>query len=521
MLHRQLRNVSIPSTSLGTGICTWALQARRIGLDVLIQELPRIQFRTVGRQVDEPDLGLVTLHPPTHRPGSVHWIPVHDQIDLPAPVPDQAPQKVNKHLSVEILPEHPELERGLYAPVREVPEMVIWRMAASKREANPIQGHPAIAGEGLRLCLVIPSLRFGLRYWRYIVSAMLEQGIDVHVVTAMAPRESYGLPVHKGGSGRIIQLCERKDGYDQSLTYISPSIGRLMLSLKPDVIMAVEFTLTTVYGIVASKVLRVPLVIFHEHGADTGVQVGKARLLARRLIGRAAQHFVANTDEAHVDLVENLAVPGHKITNIPLLAPPNREDMLMEPLSLPLPEVRPVFLAVGQLIPRKNLDTLLKATALLVQQGHKFAVWIVGDGRAGEDLRRTSRELGVSPVVTFLGSVPYEALGHIFDAADVFVMPTFRDYKALTVLEALRFGNPVIDSFGDGNAGNSVKHGDNGFLFDPYSPQDLARCMEPFIRDASLAHQMGRRSEEIMRGQTPEAGAEKLYQLLSSGLRVQ
>jgi hypothetical protein len=56
---------------------------RRVSLDVLIQELPRVQFWAVRRQVDQPNLGLVALYPPTHLPGNMHRMVVHNQIDFP------------------------------------------------------------------------------------------------------------------------------------------------------------------------------------------------------------------------------------------------------------------------------------------------------------------------------------------------------------------------------------------------------------------------------------------------------
>src|ERR671919_358978 len=86
---------------------------RGVGLDILIQELPRVQFRAVGRQVDQPNLCLVALHPRPHFSGDMHWMAVHNQINLPTPVPNQATQKVDEHLPIEVLLEHPEPEDTL------------------------------------------------------------------------------------------------------------------------------------------------------------------------------------------------------------------------------------------------------------------------------------------------------------------------------------------------------------------------------------------------------------------------
>src|ERR671919_2629921 len=92
---------------------------RRVGLDVLIQELRRIQFRAVGWQVDQPNLRLVPLHPRPHLPGGMHRGAAPDQIDFLPPVPNQPAQKIDEYLAVEILLEHPEPEDSLVGQGRD------------------------------------------------------------------------------------------------------------------------------------------------------------------------------------------------------------------------------------------------------------------------------------------------------------------------------------------------------------------------------------------------------------------
>jgi hypothetical protein len=79
-----------------------------VDLDILIQELSRVQFRAVGRRVDQPNLCLVAVHPPTHLPRGMHRMAVQNQIDLLPPVPDQAAHKVDEHLAIAVFLEHPE-----------------------------------------------------------------------------------------------------------------------------------------------------------------------------------------------------------------------------------------------------------------------------------------------------------------------------------------------------------------------------------------------------------------------------
>ncbi len=58
---------------------------------------------------------------------------------------------------------------------------------------------------------------------------------------------------------------------------------------------------------------------------------------------------------------------------------------------------------------------------------------------------------------------------------------------------------PVIVSRNAGCAEDLVKHGQNGFVFDPEDASELARCLGRFDDD-QVARAMGRLSAEMIRG---------------------
>src|SRR5918992_1809925 len=77
--------------------------AHRVGLHILVQVLPRVQFRTISRKMDQPNPLLVPLHPLCYRLRHVHWMAVHDEVHLPIPGPYQPPQKVDEQRRGETL----------------------------------------------------------------------------------------------------------------------------------------------------------------------------------------------------------------------------------------------------------------------------------------------------------------------------------------------------------------------------------------------------------------------------------
>jgi len=92
--------------------------------------------------------------------------------------------------------------------------------------------------------------------------------------------------------------------------------------------------------------------------------------------------------------------------------------------------LRPVFLTVGRLSPKKNLAAFLA----LDLPGTKL---VVGEGPALTDLAR------LCPNAIFLGVKDDADLARIYAAADVFVFPGRTDTCGLAMLEALACGVPV------------------------------------------------------------------------------
>jgi glycosyltransferase involved in cell wall biosynthesis len=121
--------------------------------------------------------------------------------------------------------------------------------------------------------------------------------------------------------------------------------------------------------------------------------------------------------------------------------------------------------------------------------------------------------MGLDRTVSFLGAVEYDRMGWIYEMADVFVMPTLVDYRSVSVLEAIRFGKPIIDSVFDGNVGDTVLPGQNGLTFDPTRPMELAECMTRLIQNADLLRRMSEVSQTLMKDRTTQQGAADLYQL--------
>lgn len=98
-----------------------------------------------------------------------------------------------------------------------------------------------------------------------------------------------------------------------------------------------------------------------------------------------------------------------------------------------------MILAVGQFIPRKGYDILIKASTYL---NNDFGIYIVG-GNTPEEYMLMKRKLNCNNV-HFIGFRKTDKLNDYYKAADLFVHPTREDIWGLVINEAMAKGLPVI-----------------------------------------------------------------------------
>lgn len=140
---------------------------------------------------------------------------------------------------------------------------------------------------------------------------------------------------------------------------------------------------------------------------------------------------------------------------------------------------------VGQLIPRKGLDVLLRAFAALPVRDKKLA--IVGDGPHREELQRLAQQLGLDQDVRFFG-FRSDRLA-LLKGFDVFVLPSLLEGIPRCLMEALAAEVAVIATDIPG-CSDLIQHGSTGLLFRPGDVETLTEHLsalrtqegrEPFV----------------------------------------
>jgi glycosyltransferase involved in cell wall biosynthesis/O-antigen/teichoic acid export membrane protein len=162
------------------------------------------------------------------------------------------------------------------------------------------------------------------------------------------------------------------------------------------------------------------------------------------------------------------------------------------------------LLFVGRLSPEKGCDVLIRSLSKVKAD---VEARVVGDGVERQRLENLCRNLGLQNKITFVG-FQKDVLPHL-QAADVLVMPSFREGQPLALIEALCMGLPVIAS-NVGGIPELIEDQQNGFLFGPGNEEELAFLIErAAIERADLRDRSRMKSQGMITRFAPETWADK------------
>jgi len=214
---------------------------------------------------------------------------------------------------------------------------------------------------------------------------------------------------------------------------------------------------------------------------------------------------VAECPQDEMDLRQHYRLPQERIRMIPCgfdpaeLAPVEREAARRR---LGLPVDRSIILQLGRMVPRKGVDDVIRAVALLKARGGVPPLLVIVGGETAEPdpaatpeigrLMQLATELGVLSDVRFVGQRPRTDLRYYYSAADVFVTMPWYEPFGITPLEAMACGVPVVGAR-VGGVQYSVEDGRTGFLVEPRNPEALARRLAHVFSDPAIPRLLGKR----------------------------
>lgn len=262
------------------------------------------------------------------------------------------------------------------------------------------------------------------------------------------------------------------------------------------------------------------------HGAEITVPgrlPGLTRLLGS-ILGEAS--IVISAGDYALSEAERAA--GRRLRSV--VIPPGVDTARFRPLTQTerdttrlrygLPTDRLLVHGQSRLVPRKGLDTLIRAAARVGSGVEPFSLAIGGAGRDRYRLELIAASEGVD--VRFLGRVPEGDLPLVYGSADVFGALCRRRWGGLeqegfgiVFLEAAACGVPQIAGLSGGSA-EAVSQPDTGFVVDPANDVErTAQLLGDVLGDEALRRKMGEASRTWAEGFDYDVLAARLGDALS------
>jgi phosphatidylinositol alpha-mannosyltransferase len=177
------------------------------------------------------------------------------------------------------------------------------------------------------------------------------------------------------------------------------------------------------------------------------------------------------------------------------------------------------ILYVGRLEPRKGVEHLIQAMAIVQRNRHGIRLVVVGDGPDRSSLESAASAAGIT--ATFEGRVPDAALPGYYHAADMVCSPALGDESfGVVLLEAMAAQKPIVATRIAGYA-ELLEGTGTARLVEAGDPDGMAHAIAELLDDPVRARRMGERGATIAREYDWGAIARRLESVyLTAGVGV-
>ena len=150
-----------------------------------------------------------------------------------------------------------------------------------------------------------------------------------------------------------------------------------------------------------------------------------------------------------------------------------------------------ILLTVGELIPRKNHATIIKAIAEM--KNSRVHLFIAGEGELEKELKTLVEKEGMEDKIHFLGFC--RNVNELCNSCDAFIFPSVHEGLSVALMEAMACGKPVIVSKIRGNV-DLIEHKKGGFLVETNDVQGYEKAIEVLMKNKKLCEKFGSYNRE-------------------------
>lgn len=340
---------------------------------------------------------------------------------------------------------------------------------------------------------------------RYLITALMEQGIELILVTPDGPY----VPMLIGLGLKHVRVSIRRCISPLSDIKLFFDLYRVFRSEKPDVVHNMTSKPNT-YGSLAAWAAGVPRIAALVCGAGAGFGDGSGwkqkvvRLAVSRLYGLAGKIsdrlWFLNPDDLamFVDmgltrLDKTLLTRGEGV-NLDYFSLDAVDPLAVNNLRRELniaPSMK-VVIMVSRMIWSKGVREFSEAAEALSRAGISAKFLLIGpiDTDSAEGVPRNYLESKDSPYFAYLGF--RSDVRELMALADIVTLPSYyREGVPLVLLQALAMGRPIVTTDNVG-CRETVEEGGNGFVVPVRNPRAFAGAVRKLLEDDKLRESFGR-----------------------------
>jgi glycosyltransferase involved in cell wall biosynthesis len=343
--------------------------------------------------------------------------------------------------------------------------------------------------------------------------------VDPHVIYLSGSQPGWDQPADwfaaaDGYSSELLSAWQHSRVGRAPVT-VARGLGAALSRSRAECVVSWEFGPATLRALAWARRRRVPVLVFSELTGWSDAALGTLQRRVHRALAPRVDGFVVASSQG-AGRLRAMGVEADRI-EVAVQSADVAALRAARPLRAGGGPVR--VLAVGRLVPDKNLDALLDAFAGAGFAEGEAELELRGSGPLEPELRARAERLGAA--VTLPGPVPPGELGAVYASADALALVSTYEPFGVTLREGAAAGLPLIASERAGAVGDVAVDGENALVIAPDDRAQITAALRRVVREPDLRERLAAGSLAVTARHPPEADAEAWERaiLRAAGLR--
>jgi glycosyltransferase involved in cell wall biosynthesis len=375
----------------------------------------------------------------------------------------------------------------------------------------------AVAAERPRIVVLTTVPQTMAAFFPRQLRMLAEEGMEVHAVSS--PGEGLDRLGRECGIATHGVEMERQPNPRRDVVSLWRLI-QLMRQLRPQIVHA-HTPKAGLLGMAAAKAAGVPVRLYTVHGLPLATRTGMLRKvleMAERTSAALSTRTYSVSHSVREEMIRLSLCAADKVrtlgegscAGIDVDRFQRAEDRTAARRALGIPEAATVAVFIGRLAKDKGIGVLAEAWPEVIGKRPEMRLVLAGeeDGTDPVEPAALARLRG-EPSVMWLGSVEAGLVPAIYSAADLCVLPAFREGLSQVALEAGAMGVPMVASRAMGL--DAVVDGVTGVLVPPRDAGRLAAAILALAGEEGKRRAMGAAAAEHVRANYSEGYVNRLW----------